>query len=71
MEAGAMDRVDPTIEFFLRDQRLRDHPLGREATVVGRVETRSAEHGPVALATRIGGTRPVDPLSGSELPRIC
>jgi hydrogenase expression/formation protein HypE len=48
---------------------LRAHPLGSEATVVGRVVK---EHpGLVILRTGIGGTRIVDLLPGDQLPRIC
>jgi hydrogenase expression/formation protein HypE len=50
---------------------LRAHPQGREAAVIGRVEARAAGQVPVVLATRVGGSRPLDLLSGSELPRIC
>ena len=52
-------------------QTLRRHPLGRDAAWIGRAEPR--QDGPVAvlLKTTIGGERPVDLLSGSELPRIC
>jgi len=41
------------------------------AAVIGRVETREGRRPPVLLETRIGGRRPVDLPSGSELPRIC
>ncbi len=44
------------------------HP-GREACVVGRVETDPA--GRVLMRTAIGGTRIVDTPSGELLPRIC
>jgi hydrogenase expression/formation protein HypE len=48
---------------------LRAHPLGAEATVVGRV----AEDPPglVLLKTGFGGTRILDLLVGDPLPRIC
>ncbi len=48
---------------------LRAHPLGEEATVVGRVV--EAHPGLVAMRTGIGGTRVVDMLPGEQLPRIC
>ena len=48
---------------------LRQHPLGREAAVIGEVV---ADHpGRVVLRSRIGGQRIVDMLSGEQLPRIC
>jgi hydrogenase expression/formation protein HypE len=49
--------------------RLRDHPLGASAAVIGRVvadDTRS-----VVLRTPLGGTRVLDWLMGDPLPRIC
>lgn len=48
---------------------LRDHPLGREAALIGEVV---ADHpGRVVMRSRIGGQRIVDMLSGEQLPRIC
>ena len=48
---------------------LREHPLGREAAIIGEVVS---EHpGKVYMRSRIGGTRVVDMLSGEQLPRIC
>lgn len=50
-------------------ERLRSHPLGERAAIVGEVVE---EHpGKVVLQSRIGGTRVVDMLSGEQLPRIC
>ncbi len=50
-------------------ERMRQHPLGRDARMVGEVV---AEHsGMVLMATEIGGTRVVDTLFGEQLPRIC
>jgi hydrogenase expression/formation protein HypE len=48
---------------------MRDHPLGREAAIVGEV----VENHPgfVTMRTRVGGNRVVDMLSGEQLPRIC
>jgi len=51
-------------------QVLREHPLGREAACIGRVET-AAAGGSVVLRTAYGVERPLDLLSGSEVPRIC
>jgi hydrogenase expression/formation protein HypE len=48
---------------------LRDHPLGREAALIGKV---TAEHkGLVVMRTPFGGTRVVDLIPGDQLPRIC
>ena len=48
---------------------LRDHPLGRAATRVGRAV--SDHPGLVVMDTAMGGTRVVDMLPGDQLPRIC
>jgi hydrogenase expression/formation protein HypE len=49
--------------------RMRAHPLGRHATVIGEVTTEHA--GRVFQRSRIGGLRVVEMLSGEQLPRIC
>lgn len=48
---------------------MRDHPLGRAAARIGTV-TDDPQHF-VQMATRFGGRRVVDWLSGEPLPRIC
>ena len=49
--------------------KMRQHPLGRESCIIGRVVS---EHpGRVVMRTGIGGRRIVDMLSGEQLPRIC
>lgn len=48
---------------------LRNHPLGKEAAVIGEVV--SDHPGFVTMKTRVGGTRVVDLLAGEQLPRIC
>jgi hydrogenase expression/formation protein HypE len=48
---------------------LQDHPLGREAAIIGSV--RADPPGLVLLKTQFGGTRIVDMLVGDPLPRIC
>ncbi len=50
-------------------ERMRQHPLGREATVVGQVTDQHP--GLVVAKTGIGGTRVVDLQLGEQLPRIC
>jgi len=48
---------------------LRDHPLGKDAAIIGRV---TDEHpGRVILATPIGGRRFLDMPLGDPVPRIC
>jgi hydrogenase expression/formation protein HypE len=50
-------------------QAMREHPLGRESALVGRVV---ADHpGMVTLRSRVGGERVVTLLAGEQLPRIC
>jgi hydrogenase expression/formation protein HypE len=49
--------------------RMRAHPLGREAAIIGEVvEDRRPM---VLMKTRVGGFRVVDMLAGEQLPRIC
>jgi hydrogenase expression/formation protein HypE len=50
-------------------ERLRSHPLGAEAALVG--EVRAEPEGFVVLDTAFGGSRIVDMLVGDPLPRIC
>ncbi len=50
---------------------LHAHPQGSDAAVIGRVEPLPAASPPVVMETRIGGRRPLDLLSGADLPRIC
>jgi hydrogenase expression/formation protein HypE len=50
-------------------QVMRNHPLARNAVVIGKVVQ---DHpGTVALKTSIGSARILDLLSGEQLPRIC
>ena len=50
-------------------QRMRSHPLGGEAAIIGEVV---ADHaGMVLMKTEIGGTRVLDVMFGEQLPRIC
>ncbi len=52
-------------------ETLRRHPQGRDAAVIGRVEAGRPEAAPVVLETIGGAVRPLDLLSGTDLPRIC
>lgn len=50
-------------------QVMRNHPLGRQAVIIGEV---TGDHrGMVVARTALGGTRIVDLLVGEHLPRIC
>jgi hydrogenase expression/formation protein HypE len=48
---------------------MRNHPLGREAAIIGEVV--ADDHRFVQMTTAFGGGRIVDWLSGEQLPRIC
>ncbi len=49
--------------------RMRRHPMGREASIIGVVTDKHPKM--VVMATRVGGTRVVDLHPGEILPRIC
>ena len=48
---------------------MRDHPLGRDATVIGEVVEDPNSF--VQMETIFGGRRMIDWLAGEQLPRIC
>jgi hydrogenase expression/formation protein HypE len=48
---------------------MQDHPLGKEAAIIG--EAVAAHPGIVAMATGLGADRIVDMPVGEQLPRIC
>ena len=50
---------------------MRAHPGGEGAAVIGRVAERRAGEVALVLDTAAGGRRPLDLMSGSDLPRIC
>ena len=50
-------------------EAMRRHPLGREATIIGRAE--ADRPGRVTLKTRLGTDRIIDMPTGEQLPRIC
>ncbi len=52
-------------------ESLRSHAHGEGAARIGRVEAREPTRSPVILETAVGGERPLDLLSGADLPRIC
>jgi hydrogenase expression/formation protein HypE len=48
-------------------EAMREHPLGRNAAIIGSVGGRPG----VFLRTTVGGLRPILMLEGVQLPRIC
>ena len=54
---------------FLR--RVRAHPLGRQAAVIGTVQDGIGRPGELLLRTTAGGLRLLEPLTSELLPRIC
>jgi len=66
---GKMLIIVPEVESGKVLHALRNHPLGQEASVIGRV---TAEHPRILrMKTTIGSTRIVDMIAGEQLPRIC
>lgn len=66
---GKLIAVVPAAEAENLCRAMRDHPLGREATVIGEILADGA--GIVRLRSRAGGERIVTELAGEPLPRIC
>ena len=66
---GRLVAVVPGDEASAALRALRDHPDGKQASVIGHVT--SDQPGIVRLKTAFGGTRIVDLLVGDPLPRIC
>jgi len=52
-------------------EALRAHPLGASAAAIGSVTDAGETGGSVVMRTAVGGLRPLDLLSGFDLPRIC
>ena len=51
--------------------RIREHPLGRRAAVIGEVQDKVGKPGELLLRTVSGGLRLLEPLTSELLPRIC
>lgn len=66
---GKMIIIVPPSEVDIVLNAMHNHPLGKDATVIGEVV--DSHHGTVVMKTQIGGMRVVDMLSGEQLPRIC
>jgi hydrogenase expression/formation protein HypE len=52
-------------------RRIRRHPLGRRAAIIGEVQDRVGRPGELLLRTGAGGLRLLEPLTSELLPRIC
>lgn len=66
---GKVVVVVPSAQAAAAVEAIRSHPVGAEATVIGRI---TDDHpGLVLVRTAFGGTRIVDMLVGDPLPRIC
>jgi len=52
-------------------EAMRGHPAGADTAVIGTIEEAIAGAPPVVMKTTVGGERPLDLLSGLDLPRIC
>jgi hydrogenase expression/formation protein HypE len=61
----AAAEADRTVEV------LRGQSGGEQAAVIGRVEDLAPGRAPVVLELTTGGRKPLDLLSGADLPRIC
>jgi len=48
---------------------MQAHPIGKNAVLIGQIE--EAEHGMLSIKNKIGTTRILQLLSGTQLPRIC
>lgn len=66
---GKLLAITPANEADLILETMRQHPLGRDAVIIGKVVEQ--HQGMVVLQTGIGGTRIVDMQIGEQLPRIC
>lgn len=63
--------VAPAAEAGAFVRRLRAHPLGRQAAVIGEVQDKVGRRGELLLRTGVGGLRLLEPLTSELLPRIC
>ena len=67
---GRLIAIVPEDEADAALRALHGAPDGAEAAVVGTAGALD-RHGHLLLHTAIGGTRPMTPLEGAQLPRIC
>jgi hydrogenase expression/formation protein HypE len=66
---GKLVAVVPNDSAGLLLDTMRNHPLGRNASIIGEIVDDHA--GTVVIRSLIGGERVVSMLSGEQLPRIC
>lgn len=66
---GKVVCIVPEDEASAALQAMRNHELGREAAIIGRIT--GERPGRVVMQTIFGGRRIVDMLVGEQLPRIC
>ncbi len=66
---GKLIAIAPQVQAERLVQTMRQHPLGRQAAIIGRVV--EAHPTMVVAKTSIGGTRVVSVPIGEQLPRIC
>jgi hydrogenase expression/formation protein HypE len=52
-------------------KRLKAHPQGRKAAIIGRVQNEIGRPGELLIRTAAGGLRQLEPLTSELLPRIC
>ena len=50
---------------------MQNHPLGKNAAIIGRVLDEHQPQGQVIMQTIIGGERVIDQPTGDLVPRIC
>jgi len=67
---GRLIAVVPADEADAALRALRGRPEGSAAAIIGTAEV-LGRFGRLLLRTAIGGTRPMVPLEGAQLPRIC
>ncbi len=56
-------------DFILR--KIKAHPQGRRAAIIGRVDEKVGKPGELLISTMTGGLRRLEPLTSELLPRIC
>jgi hydrogenase expression/formation protein HypE len=66
---GKMIAICPPDEAERLLEVMREHPLGKQTRVIGRVTEENPKR--VVLHTLIGGHRILDMLTGTQYPRIC
>ncbi len=66
---GKLVAICPSGEAEALLEVMKDHPLGQEGRIIGRVTDKNP--GRVVLHTLMGGHRILDMLTGAQFPRIC